>query len=101
VIYGCRQHLLEWKMLYPNLVAVVLSVSASMIFLILKDSMLCMDARFIFPFIVPIVLLYGSALDALRLSMSPLLRSAYWAAVSIGFLLPSLGVLLYLSYYLL
>jgi hypothetical protein len=101
VIYGCRQRLLVWKMLYLNLVSIALSVAASVIFLIIKDSMLCMDARFIFPFIVPLVLLYASALDALKLSVSPVLRSTYWVAVAIGFLLPSLGVLLYLSYYLL
>lgn len=80
--------------LVPGLISIGVCMIALVIFTMLKHMPTCQDFRFIYPVIIPLLLLYGLTLDRLWERRRRLL---YWPALGVGCALALAGVVFYLE----
>ncbi len=83
--------------LAPHLAGVLISVAAVIAFTMIKRWAVCQDFRFVLPMLVPLVVLFVHAAEALR--AYPAGRILYGMAMGIGVVLPLSGAAVYLSRY--
>jgi hypothetical protein len=97
LVWGLRTRRLSWARMYPLMLMLVIPYVMIVGFVIRQRLPQCMDARFIYPIVIPLIILFTQVLDALQAAGHIKL---YRLSVIIGFALPLLGTLHYLAHYL-
>ena len=80
--------------LMPYLIAIFISILASMMFTYVDRYMFCQNFRYVMPMLVPFIVLYGKSLQALKQGLTVWL---YWLGCAVAVALPFMSTALFLA----